>query len=84
MGVVILVLFLDLWKFPELENFVFKKPVLFLTGDREKAWSISDKDIRKIRYYFPDSHFVKVRLTYFLPREKWDNGLFITQVPKDL
>jgi len=57
----------DLWKFPELDNFVFKKPVLFVTGDREKAWSISDKDIRKIRYYFPDSHFVKVSNSAFYP-----------------
>jgi len=57
----------DLWKFPELKNYHYTKPVLFLTGDREKAWAHSDDDIRKIRYYFPDSHFVKVSNAGFYP-----------------
>jgi pimeloyl-ACP methyl ester carboxylesterase len=57
----------DLWKFPDLKNCLFKKPVLFLTGDREKAWSFSDDDIRQIRYYFPDSQFVKVSNAGFYP-----------------
>eukprot|EP00088_Acartia_fossae_P013220 TRINITY_DN16884_c0_g1_i2.p1 TRINITY_DN16884_c0_g1~~TRINITY_DN16884_c0_g1_i2.p1 ORF type:complete len:388 (+),score=58.73 TRINITY_DN16884_c0_g1_i2:52-1215(+) len=57
----------DLWKFPVLENCIFKRPVLFLTGEKDRAGCINDDDIRRIRFHFPDSHFVKIPNAGFYP-----------------
>jgi len=49
----------DLWKFPDMHNYVFNKPTLFVSGEREAAWE-GDQQIRQIRQLFPNSHFAKL------------------------
>lgn len=56
-----------LFKFPLFNDCVFKKPVLFVTGDRETISSYKDDEIRKIRAQFTDSHFVKISKSGLYP-----------------
>jgi len=51
----------DLWKFPDLDNYCFNKPVLFLRGSEETPWNADgDAGVRKIRHLFPNSHFAQL------------------------